>query len=143
MDLETYHSISNNPNTVRLISLKEWKHAGEVVPRDAGGPYMVVQEGYDPADPKMDFDEFVLGKSGEWLSVGLFLRLPRDVRRQEFVHGMAADVIHLLESLTGRVLVVRNVEEATKLGQADSDSPDEDGLSTAFSKARNQPPPQD
>jgi len=138
MNQSTLHSITNDYQDVRLVSLKGWKRANEVSPRDNGGPYVVIQEGYDPEDLKMDYDEFLLGKSGEWITVGVFYRLPADLRVQEFVFGTAAEVIGLMENLTGRAEVY---------GKGDSLMPQEpvatDDLSQIFQQSKEQktPPP--
>jgi hypothetical protein len=101
------HALTNRHQDVRLISLRKRKHEGLVEPHDDGGPYIVAQEGYDPEDVSASPDNFVLGKSGAWLSVGLFLKLPRETRRQEFVFGTAAEVIALLEGLVGKAHIIR------------------------------------
>jgi len=138
MNQSTLHSITNDYQDVRLVSLKGWKRANEVSPRDNGGPYVVIQEGYDPEDLKMDYDEFLLGKSGEWITVGVFYRLPADLRVQEFVFGTAAEVIGLMENLTGGAEVY---------GKGDSLMPQEpvatDDLSQIFQQSKEQktPPP--
>lgn len=89
------------------MSLASWSKAAEIVPRDRGDPYVVLQEGYDPQDPSMSADEFVLGRSGKWLSVGLFYRLPVDERRAEFVFGTAGEVMQVLGALTSKVAVYK------------------------------------
>ena len=138
MDQSTLHSITNDYQDVRLVSLKGWKRANEVSPSDNGGPYVVVQEGYDPEDLRMDYDEFLLGKSGVWISVGVFYRLPADLRVQEFIFGTAAEVIGLMEDLTGKAEVY---------GKGDSLMPREavtpDDLSQIFQQSKKQktPPP--
>jgi len=138
MDQSTLHSITNDYQDVRLVSLKGWKRANEVSPRDNSGPYVVVQEGYDPEDLRMDYDEFLLGKSGVWISVGIFYRLPADLRVQEFIFGTAAEVIGLMEDLTGKAEVY---------GKGDSLMPREpvapDDLSQIFQQSKKQktPPP--
>ena len=133
MNQSTIHSITNDYQDVRLVSLKGWKRADEVSPRDNGGPYVVIQEGYDPEDLQMDYDEFLLGKSGEWITVGVFYRLPADLRVQEFVFGTAAEVIGLMENLTGRAEVY---------GKGDSLMPQEpvaqDDLSQIFQQRKGQ-----
>jgi hypothetical protein len=69
-------NITNSFQDVRLASLSTWKQASEFNPRDHGGPYVILQEGYDPDDPKVIAEEFVLGRSGKWISLGLFYRMP-------------------------------------------------------------------
>jgi hypothetical protein len=110
MDLSKLHSISNDYRNCRLLALNKWKRAHEVEPRDHGGPYAVIQEGYDPGDLYMNPDEFVLGRSGSWLPTGLFFQLPLDVRRREFVFGTAAEVIDLLLNLPADVKVLHKGE---------------------------------
>lgn len=133
MDLSKLHSISNNYQDVRLVSLKDWRNAAEISPRDQGGPYVVIQEGYDPADLKMTPDEFILGKSGEWISTSVFFKLPTDLRRQEFVFGTAAEVIQLLEGLPTKAKTVR------KDAPLQAQEPPDDDLSAVLRKAKSQP----
>ena len=83
-------------------SLASWKQASEFSPGDRGGPYVVLQDGYDPEDPKVIADEFVLGRSGKWLSLGLFYRMPVPERRAEFVFGTAAEVMEMIRNLPSR-----------------------------------------
>lgn len=99
MDESNVRAITNSFQDVRLVSLKDWRKAEEIEPRDQGGPYMVVQEGYDPLDAKARSDEFVLGRHGKWVCLGIYFRLPGEVRRREYVFGTAAEVISILESL--------------------------------------------
>lgn len=111
MDMSESHSLTNDYRRVRLVSLRKWKHAAEVEPRDPGGPYVVTQSGYDPEDPKLQHDDFLVGRSGAWFSIRLFFSLPKDLRRREFVFGTAAEVIQLLESLTGQPRVVSSATD--------------------------------
>lgn len=98
--------ITNNFHDVRLCSLASWRQAGEIVPRDRGGPYVVLQEGYHPDDIKMRADEFILGKSGKWLSLRHFFQMPIPERREEFVFGTAAEVMRMMNDLPGKVSMV-------------------------------------
>lgn len=136
MDLSKIRSITNNYGDVRLVSLREWKNANLIQPRDNGGPYMVYQAGYDPMDPTMNYDEFVLGKSGEWITMGLFLKLPKEVRREEFVYGTAAQVIQLLENLFGKTKIIRTAEQAAQL-HGQTEQPEHDDLTSAFAEAKD------
>src|SRR5258705_13749549 len=90
------HNITNSFLDVRLASLSSWKQANEIFPRDRGGPYVVLQEGYDPEDPTMTPDEFVLGRSGKWLSLAHFYQMAVSDRREEFVFGTAAGVMPMM-----------------------------------------------
>ncbi len=111
MSLSNIRAITNFYPDARLLSLRAWKRAVEFEPRDQGGPYVVSQEGYDPADFKMQIQEFVLGRSGQWLGLGEFFKLSAEIRREEFIFGTAAEVIEILDSLPGRAQV-RHGEEA-------------------------------
>src|SRR5262245_60126651 len=106
------HNITNSFLDVRLTSLSSWKQAHEFVPRDRGGPYVILQEGYDPEDTKVIADEFVLGRSGKWLSLGLFFKLPVEERRAEFVFGTAAEVMQMMQDLPPKVVVMRGAPAA-------------------------------
>src|SRR5262245_15201588 len=100
-------SITNNFQDVRLLSLASWRQAGEFATRDRGGPYVVLQAGYDPEDPKCAADEFVLGRSGKWLSLGLFYKMPVPDRRAEFVFSTAAEVMGVMGALPSKAAVLR------------------------------------
>jgi hypothetical protein len=95
-------SITNNFLDVRLVSLKSWRAANEISPRDHGGPYVVLQEGYDPQDMTMSPDELVLGRSGKWLSLGYFFKMSVPERRAEFVFGTAAEVMQMMSQLPSK-----------------------------------------
>src|SRR5215471_4221419 len=105
MDKLNLRSITNNFLDVRLLSLASWRQASEISPRDHGGPYVVLQEGYNPHDPKMAPDEFILGRAGQWLSLGQFYRLAVDQRRAEFVFGTAGEVMQMMEDLPSKVVM--------------------------------------
>lgn len=100
-------NITNNFHDVRLASLSSWRQANEIMPRDRGGPYVVLQEGYDPEDTKMRATEFILGRSGKWLSLGHFYQLPIPERRAEFVFGTATEVMKVMQDLPAKVSVFR------------------------------------
>lgn len=95
--------ITNNFHDVRLASLSSWRQANEFFPRDRGGPYVVLQEGYAPDDLKMRPDEFILGRSGKWISLGFFYQMPIPERRAEFVFGTAGEVMMMMRDLPGKV----------------------------------------
>ena len=80
--------------------------AGEFNPRDRGGPYVVLQEGYDPEDPKVMADEFILGRSGKWLSLSFFYKMPVPERRAEFDFGTVAEVTQMMSHLTSKVQII-------------------------------------
>lgn len=126
--------LTNHFQDVRLISLRNWKAAAEITPRDQGGPYMVGQEGYDPADLCMQTNEFVLGRSGKWLSVGLFFKLPLETRRAEFVFGTAAEIMRLMQNLPSRAEVLSLQAEPQSAA-----APEQDELNTTFLSSKQGP----
>jgi hypothetical protein len=129
------HNITNSFLDVRLASLASWKQASEFSPRDHGGPYVVLQDGYDPEDPKVIADEFVLGRSGKWLSLSLFYKMPVPERRAEFIFGTAAEVIQLMRDLPSKVSILRG-----RPGEANETPGQADEMATAIQAAKNQPP---
>ena len=102
-------SITNSFLDVRLTSLSSWRQANEIVPRDRGGPYVVMQEGYDPEDLTLTADEFLLGRSGKWLSLGHFYQMPVPERRAEFVFGTVAEVMAMMSDLPAKAQIMRPV----------------------------------
>jgi hypothetical protein len=129
-------NITNSFQDVRLASLASWKQASEFNPRDRGGPYVVMQEGFDPEDPKVIADEFVLGRSGKWLSVGLFYRMPIPERRAEFIFGTAAEVMDMMRNLPSKVQVVRPGARA----EAEAAAPETDEMAAALQATKGKPP---
>jgi hypothetical protein len=126
-------SISNSFQDVRLVSLASWAKAAEISPRDRGGPYIVLQEGYDPADLAVTPDEFVLGRSGKWLSLAHFFRLSIPERRAEFVFGTAAEVMQMMSNLSAKPeMLDRAAKEAAK-----SDAAEGDEMAAALQAAKN------
>jgi len=129
-------NITNSFQDVRLASLASWKQAAEITPRDRGGPYVVLQEGYDPGDPKVIPDEFVLGRSGKWLPLGLFYRMPVPERRAEFIFGTAAEVMQMMSNLPSKVQIIRPGAPA----EAAPAAPETDEMAAALQAGKNQPP---
>jgi hypothetical protein len=99
-------NITNNFRDVRLGSLASWSRADEFIPHDHGGPYVVTQEGYDPDDAKLTPDEFILRRSGEWLSLSFFFQMP-EPDRAECVFGTAAEVMQIMSGLPSKVQIIR------------------------------------
>ncbi|MFO1460666.1 MAG: hypothetical protein U1G08_14830 [Verrucomicrobiota bacterium] len=129
-------NITNNFKDVQLASLAAWKDAATVEPRDRGGPYVVLQTGFDPEDPKFTPDEFILGRSGKWLPLAHFYRLPVPERRAEFVFGTAGEVMALLGSLLPKAQILRPHDREP----AEPSAPDD--FSAAIDAARKTPPSQ-
>jgi len=141
MSNQNLRSITNSFLDVRLVSLKSWRQANEITPRDNGGPYLVLQEGYDPQDMKLNPDEFVLGRSGKWLSLRHFFQLPVADRREEFVFGQAAGVMQMMSNLPGKVVMFGRATEAPAAPAAEGEKPTEpDEMAAALEAARSQPP---
>ena len=129
-------NITNDYRDVRLVSLSSWRQANEIQPRDRNGPYVVLQEGYDPEDMRMLPEEFVLGRSGKWLSLGHFYKMPIPERREEYLFGMVGEVIQLMSNLPSKVQLLRPA------GQ-DKDTPatvPDDEMAAAFQAGREKPP---
>ena len=129
-------NITNSFQDVRLNSLASWPQASEFNPRDRGGPYVVLQEGYDPQDPKVIADEFVLGRSGKWLSLSHFYQMPVPDRRAEFVFGTAAEVMRLMSDLPSKVEIIRPGTPA----EAVPATPETDEMAAALQAGKGQTP---
>ena len=99
-------NLTNSFLDVRLVSLASWQQAAEISPRDRNGPYMVIQEGYDPEDLTVTAHEFVIGRSGKWILLAHFFRLPVVERRAEFVFGTAAEVIQMMNGLPSQATIL-------------------------------------
>jgi hypothetical protein len=126
-------TITNSFQDVRLVSLASWRQAREITPRDQGGPYVVMQEGYDPADVKMEGNEFVLGRSGKWLPLGHFYRLPVAERRQEFIFGTAAEVMQMMSNLPSKAQMLGRISDDA----AAAPPAEDDEMATALKAAKN------
>ena len=129
-------SITNSFQDVRLSSMASWRQAAEFTPRDKGGPYVVMQEGYDPQDPKFIADEFVLGRSGKWLSLSYFYQMPGSERRAEFVFGTAAEVMQMMGNLAPKVEILRPGASAAAAPAA----PEGDEMAAAIQAGKGQGP---
>ena len=129
-------NLSNDFQDVRLVSLASWRQASEINPRDRGGPYVVLQEGYDPQSPKPEANEYVLGRSGKWLPIALFYSMPVEDRRAEFVFGTAAEVMAMMQSLPSKAVLFRPGEQPT----SDAATPGTDDMAAAFKAARGKSP---
>lgn len=136
MSKQDLRKITNDFQDVRLISLATWRQAGEINPRDRNGPYVILQEGFAPEDMKVTPDEFVLGRSGKWLSLSHFFKMPVADRREEFIFGTAAEVMQLMRDLTPKVVLFGSRAEA----EGATAATEEDEMATAFKAARSQPP---
>ena len=109
--MSLHQPLSNDISAARLISLTKLEIAAQIEPRDPNGPYVIFQNGYVPGDLAMKAADYLLGRSGEWLALHWFLRLPADERNDEFVFGTLSEAMTVLEELTGDVLVITGLEE--------------------------------
>lgn len=136
MSNQNLRTITNSFLDVHLISLASWRQASQISPRDHGGPYVVLQQGYDPGDMKMIPDEFVLGRSGQWLALGHFFKLPVEDRRAEFVFGTAGEVMKLMHDLPSKVVMLGAPVET----EATPATPEPDEMAAAFRAGRSKSP---
>jgi hypothetical protein len=128
-------NITNHFQDVRLVSLQSWAKASEIEGRGRGGPYVVLQEGFDPQDTRMIPDEFILGRSGKWLSVGRFYQLPVPERRAEFVFGNAGEIMQMMSELPPKASILgRTGPEETPPAP-----PAGDEMAAAIQAGKNQP----
>ena len=121
MSSSELRNITNSFHDVQLASLSSLEKASELAPPDTGGPYVVLQKGFDPEDPKVLADEFVLGRSGKWLSLSHFFHMPVPERRAEFIFATAAEVMHVMGQLPPMVEILRPT--AKKVSVAESPTP--------------------
>lgn len=112
MNAANAHSLTNDFRDVRLYSLHHWPEAARFRTSEGHGPFVVLQSAIDPQDFQAQVDDFILGKSGRWLPFYLFHQLPGDVRRAEYVFPAAADVIAVLQGLTGKPVIERGQPSA-------------------------------
>jgi hypothetical protein len=136
MSKKDLKKITNSFLDVRLVSLASWPAASKILPRDRNGPYVVTQQGYDPEDMKVTADEFVLGRSGRWLSLSYFFQMPVPERQAEFLFGTAAEVMQVMQDLPTAVKILRpgrGVSDAAANAEGDE-------MAAAFKAARDQAP---
>ena len=132
MSQQNLRNLTNSFQDIRMVSLAAWRQAAEISPRDHGGPYVVLQEGYDPEDPKLTPDEFLLGRSGQWLSLSFFYQLPVEERRAEYVYGMAGEVMDVMGKLPSKPVILRPAQKRS----GTSESPEADDMTQALESAK-------
>jgi hypothetical protein len=128
-------NITNHFLDAHLVSLSSWHQAHEISPRDRNGPYVVLQDGYDPQDMNFAADEFILGRSGKWLSLSYFFRLPVPDRRAEFVFGTAAEVMQMMSELPSRVQMFRHEKKPAAPGMTSGTDPMAEAIQQGKEKA--------
>jgi hypothetical protein len=139
MSKANLRNITNSFLDVRLVSLASWRLASEFPSRDRGGPYVVTQEGIDPQDLKGMADEFVLGRSGKWLSLRYFFQLPVPERRAEFVFSTAGEVMQMMADLPPNVVIIRPTDKPEPAGDAKPAAGDE--MAAAMQTGKSGGPP--
>jgi len=130
-------NITNHFMDARLVSLSSWREASRIELKDRGGPYVVLQEGYDPTDLKMIAREFILGRSGKWLALEHFYRLPVNDRRDEFVFGRVADVMQMMSDLPSKTVMFHQPTPEQATGVA----PASDEMAAAIEAGKKNLPP--
>jgi hypothetical protein len=73
--------------------------------QDGRGPFLFVQEGCDPGDPRMRECSFVLTHRGTWMHYYLYLALPESVRRRCALFERANEAMQRVETLPDEVRV--------------------------------------
>ena len=81
-------------------------------------------------------NEFVLGRSGKWLALGHFFRLPVPDRRAEFVFGTAAEVVQMMSALPSKVAILRPGDQP----DSTAPSPEQDEMAAAYNAGKGQSP---
>lgn len=93
-------AITNRLQDCQLLEL------GKLLGRpDTRGPFLLVQDGADPADPRMRECSFVLTRRGTWLHYYVYLALPEATRRRCALFDTSHEVLQLVDGLTGPVRV--------------------------------------
>ena len=59
----------------------------------------------------MRANEFILGRSGKWLALGHFYKMPVPDRREEFVFGTVAEVMDMMGKLPSKALLFRSTDK--------------------------------
>ncbi|HAB17333.1 MAG TPA: hypothetical protein PLX89_10955 [Verrucomicrobiota bacterium] len=95
------------------------------------GPFLLVQDGCDPSDPKLRECSFVLTRRGTWLHYYLFLTLPETVRRRCAMFEGSAEALSFAANLPAQV----TVENPISLQELIHDSGFEPDASDAVGKA--------
>jgi hypothetical protein len=119
--------LSNHSSACRVISLAKAKLASEFPGRDKNGPYVIRQTGYEPGDTTMRAGDYLLGRSGAWLGMHWFIRLPVPERRKEFIFDTLGEAMEVLGELTSKVEVIRE-----KPASASDEAPEDDEIKQAI-----------
>ena len=88
--------LTNDYRDFQLLELGKLMSSGE-----GRGPFMVLQDGIAPGDPRMRTCSFVLTRRGTWLHYYLFLTLPEEVRRRCALFESGAEALGQAGVLSG------------------------------------------
>ncbi len=116
------HTITNHFTDFRMLDLSKLEHRLE-----GRGPYMLVQDGSAPDDPRMRECSFVLTKRGTWLHFYLYLALPKAVQRHCAQFETAAEALKCADCLPGKVVVEDAASLQELLHEAGFEPEDEAG----------------
>jgi hypothetical protein len=132
MKPELAHSIRNDWQYFRLLSLDKVPALASLAAVPGHGPFIISQEGSAPGDLKFRSYEFLLTKQNTWLPLFAFVKLPVDERRALCLYAGIPEIMAQLEELMGPpVLDARHVAEALNISL-----PDEAEILQALDEAR-------
>ncbi len=114
--------ITNSYQDFHLLALGQLLSHGE-----GHGPFIWVQDGCAPDDPRQRVCSFVLTRRGTWLHYYLFLALPEAVRRKCAMFETSAEALALASTLPARPVVEDSLSlpeliHAAGFSPADSDA---------------------
>lgn len=92
-------TITNNPQHFCIQEMSA------VLGTPGSGPFLAVQRGAAPGDPRMRDCVFVLTRRGTWLHFYLFIALPENVRRRVAMSDTIEEMLERCERLFGNVIV--------------------------------------
>jgi hypothetical protein len=93
-------TITNRLADCELFDLSKLMGSGQT-----RGPFLLVQDGCAPGDPRMRECSFVLTRRGTWLHYYLYLALPETVRRRCALFDRAHEAMQRVETLPDEVRV--------------------------------------
>lgn len=93
--------IRNEMQGLQVLNLSQVVHRTE-----GRGPFLVVQEGCDPGDPRMRACSFVLTRRGSWLHFYLYLALSEGARARCAQFDTAAEAVEAASRVLGTAVQV-------------------------------------
>lgn len=106
--MEFAAKLSNDWQVCHLLDLKGLpvRDRSGLTP-GADGPFGVMQRAYDPEDPKLEADDFMLTREGRWMPLYAMLALPEEEREALLVFTTAAEAIQTLANLRPEAVIDR------------------------------------